>query len=208
MILRSRDDSLRWAVDGAQQFVKAVGDLEPGDYDAPSLLPGWARRHVIAHVAGNAEALGNLVHWAKTGTPTPMYASPEERQAGIERGTTMSPAALESWVRDSAAVLADAWDTLDDAQWSAIVATAQGRSVPAREIPWLRAREVYVHLVDLDLVPWFTDLPRPFLLALRADVLAKRGDVPEIAAPLPDHLAWLTGRPHTLTDVPTLPAWL
>lgn len=208
MILRSRHDSLQWAVDGAQQFTTAVGGLVLDDYDAPSLLPGWTRRHVISHVAANADALSNLVHWAKTGTPTPMYASPEERQAGIERGTTMTPTALESWVRDSAAALADAWDTLDDAQWSATVVTAQGRSVPASEIPWLRAREVYVHLVDLDLVPWFSDFPSSFLLALQADVLAKRGDVPEIAAPLPDHVAWLTGRPHTLTDAPTLPAWL
>ena len=32
---------------------------------------------------------------------------------------------------------------------AAEVVTAQGRTVPATEIPWLRAREVYVHVVDL-----------------------------------------------------------
>jgi maleylpyruvate isomerase len=208
MTLRSRDDALRWAIDGTKKFIDAIDGLGVGDYDTPSLLPGWRRRHVVAHVASNADALGNLVHWAKTGHPTPMYASPEQRIAGIERGSSMSPEALDAWVRDSAAALTTAWDTLDDAHWEADVVTAQGRTVPAGDIPWLRVREVWVHLVDLDRGVGFGDLPEDFLVALRADVRLKRGDVPKPGAPLWEEVAWLTGRPHNVPDVPALAAWL
>jgi maleylpyruvate isomerase len=206
--LRSRDRSRQWAADGATQIIHAIDGLGVEDYDAPSLLPGWSRRHLVAHVASNAEALSNLVHWAKTGDPTPMYASPEDRAAGVERGTSMSPAALDSWFRDADAALIAAWSALNEAQWVANVVTAQGRTVPASDIPWLRAREVWVHMVDLDRGAGFSDLPEDFLRALRHDVHVKRGDVTAVSTSLPEEVAWLTGRPHNMKDAPTIPPWL
>jgi len=206
--LRTRDRSRRWAADGGTQIIHAIDGFGVEDYDAPSILPSWSRRHVVAHLASNAEALSNLVHWAQTGTPTPMYASPEERAAGIERGTNMSPAALDSWLRDADAKLIATWNTLDDGQWTAEVVTAQGRTVPAEDIPWLRAREVWVHLVDLDRGAGFGDLPEDFLTALRHDVRVKRGDVPAVSGPLAEEVAWLTGRPHSVHDAPSIPPWL
>jgi maleylpyruvate isomerase len=137
-----------------------------------------------------------------------MYASPEQRAADIERGASMSPDALTSWAQTSADDLEAASGELSDEQWTTEIVTAQGRTLPASEIPWLRAREVCVHLVDLDLGPGFADLPEEFLLALRADVLAKREAVPSVAAPLAAEVAWLTGRPHQLADAPPLPPWL
>lgn len=208
MMPRTRDDSLRWAAEGTTQFIEAIRALDRLGHDAPSLLPRWRRRHVVAHVAANADALINLVRWAKTGQVTPMYASLQERDAGIERGTSMSLTHLRTWVQNSAEALGAAWDGLDERQWSTDVVTAQGRTVPASEIPWLRAREVCVHLVDLDVGYGFADLPEDFLQALRADVVNKRGDVPDIVAPLPEQLAWLTGRPHDQADAPELSPWL
>ncbi|HSK26952.1 MAG TPA: maleylpyruvate isomerase N-terminal domain-containing protein, partial [Jiangellales bacterium] len=49
-----------------------------------SLCPGWSRAHVLGHLARNAEALGRLCAWARTGEPTPMYPSREARAADIE----------------------------------------------------------------------------------------------------------------------------
>jgi maleylpyruvate isomerase len=120
----------------------------------------------------------------------------------------MSGAELGFWLRESAAGLAASTDRLTDEQWAAEVVTAQGRTVPATEIPWLRAREVCVHAVDLGLGVTFADLPDDFLDALCADVVAKRGDVPEVDAPLAQRTAWLTGRPHDLAGAPDLGAWL
>ena len=64
----------RWA-DGERLFATALGRLTDEELDRPSLLHGWDRRHVVAHVARNADALLNLLTWARTGTETPMYPS-------------------------------------------------------------------------------------------------------------------------------------
>jgi maleylpyruvate isomerase len=205
---RTRRDSIRWSVEGTRQFLGAAADLNDSSFSAASLLPGWTRAQVVAHVAANAVALRNLVHWAQSGEPTPMYSSPEQRAADINRGRTMRPEALDAWLTESAQALESAWNELREQDWLAEVVTAQGRSIPACEIPWLRAREVWVHLVDLDVGVSFADLPGDLLLALRADVLVKRGEVPDVVAPLADEVAWLTGRPHPLTEAPALPAWL
>ena len=211
--MRSLADARGWAEDGTTALLDAAAGLDEEAYDEPSLLPGWTRKHLVAHVAANAEALGNLVTWAATGEPTPMYASPQERAAGIERGPGLSAAELGSWLQGTATDLAAAMDRLSEEQWAAEVVTAQGQTVPASEIAWLRAREVWVHAVDLA-VPaeqggrTFADLPEDFLEALCADVVAKRGDVPAVEGPLAERTAWLTGRPHHLIDAPELEAWL
>src|SRR6266496_3912112 len=71
----------------------------------PSLLPGWTRGHVLTHIARNADGMVNLLHWARTGTQTPMYASPESRAADIEAGAGRPAAGLAADVRESAAAL-------------------------------------------------------------------------------------------------------
>lgn len=73
---RSFDDARRWAELGTNLVLEATADFDDQAYDAPSALPGWQRRQLVAHIAANADALGNLVHWAATGEETPMYASP------------------------------------------------------------------------------------------------------------------------------------
>lgn len=222
---RTFDDARRWARLGTELF---LGSADAG-LGEPSALPGWTRAHLVAHVAANADALGNLVHWAATGEPTPMYASPEERAAGIERGRTLPAAALTAWLRDSADTLEKAMAALGEEQWRTQVVTAQGRTVPATELPWLRAREVCVHAVDLATDVTFADLPDDFLAALCDDVVAKRfaapgpavtlrapstawnlpgeGEPALVTGELPGLAAYLTGR-DTSTSALTLGAWL
>ena len=108
----------------------------------------------------------------------------------------------------AAAQLATALESLTADQWAREVRTAQRRAVPATEIPWLRAREVMVHAVDLGVGITFADLPTGFLEALVADISAKRGEIMLPDAPLPDVAAWLAGRPHALLDAPELGPWL
>jgi uncharacterized protein (TIGR03083 family) len=224
-------DARRWTRDGTTLFL-AEADLDEAALGAPSALPGWTRRHLLAHVAANAEALGNLVHWAATGEPTPMYSSPGDRAAGIERGALLPDAELGAWLRAAAQALDDAMTKLSAGQWQAPVLTAQGRTVPATEVPWLRAREVYVHAVDLATGLSFAELPAGFCAALCDDVIAKRasaqasgsalvlealdtggrwklsGDSEPIvlAGPLAEIIAYLTGRAHKLTTAGGQPA--
>ncbi|GAA0985879.1 hypothetical protein GCM10009555_062120 [Acrocarpospora macrocephala] len=208
MTRHPRIASQEWVHDGTVRLGEALARVDDASLGTLTCLPGWTRRHVLAHLAANADALGNLVRWAETGHVTPMYASPEDRANGIEKGLLLSAQELAARVLDSAASLHRGWDGLSEAQWVREVVTAQGRPLPASEIPWLRAREVYVHLVDLDVGYRFQDLPTDFLRALRDDVLAKRGDVPAITASLADEVAWLTGRPHQVVDAPALTPWL
>lgn len=216
-----------WAAYGTNLV---LANLDQAALAAPSGLPGWSRRHLLTHLAANADALGNLVHWAATGEPTPMYASSAERGAGIERGARLPAAELAAWLRGSAEALSAAMDGLSDEQWQALVVTAQGRTVPCTEVPWLRARETCVHAVDLALGVTFAELSEDFLRALCADVTAKRHATPgpavvltasdggrwelpgsgsqvTVTDPLAEIAAYLTGRPHTLS-APTLPPWL
>ena len=169
------DRVLDWIDTGTALCRGALADLE-----APSLLPGWSRRHVAAHLSLNAEALGNLVHWARTGEERPMYPSADARNADIEEGTARSADELRSWFEESAAALTAAMSTLSDAQWQAQVRTAQGDPIPATRIPWMRSREVLIHAVDLGTGITFADLPDGFLTALCDDIRTKRGDVPEL----------------------------
>ncbi|XKK38137.1 maleylpyruvate isomerase family mycothiol-dependent enzyme [Nocardiopsis sp. ARC36] len=205
---RALSDSIRWSAEGTRLLVKAVSGLDEDGYARPTALPGWTRRHVVGHVAANADALGNLVRWAATGVETPMYASPEERVAGIERAAAMSATNLETRLTESAARLTEAMDRLTDEQWRRPVVTAQGRTVAATELPWMRAREVCVHAVDLDLGITFADLPEGFLTELREEIRTKRGLDVVPSGPLPEVTAWLAGRPHSLTDALRLDPWL
>ena len=73
-----------WMDTGTALFTTSVERLSDADLAAMTRLRGWSRRHVVAHVGLNAEALRRLVRWASTGEPTPMYASPEQRAREID----------------------------------------------------------------------------------------------------------------------------
>jgi uncharacterized protein (TIGR03083 family) len=197
--MRTPQTTRAWVTEATELCHKAVAGLDEASYSAPSLLPGWTRRHVVAHLAANARALSNLMHWARTGEPTPMYSSPEQRLADIESGAQLPAGWLTSWFEGSAQLLAYAMAELTEEQWRAPVVTAQGRTVPAREVPWMRTREVMVHAVDLDTGIQFADLPEKFLAELRHDIVGKRGSdtVPTLRGSDADITAYLAGRPYT-----------
>ncbi len=191
---RTFEGARSWQKDGTAMLLAAVARLAPEEYDAPSSLPGWSRKHLLAHVAANANALHNLVTWARTGFETPMYASAEARNEAIERGGQLAANEITAWIVESAEELETAMAALTDEQWDAKVVTAQGRIVSAREAPWMRARELFVHAVDIANGSTFADLPEDFLLALRKDIKDKRGSVAEVSGTVADETAWLAGR--------------
>jgi maleylpyruvate isomerase len=223
---------LGWWERGEQHLGTALGRLTDEEFVAPSLLPGWSRAQLLAHLAGNADALVNLLSWARTGVETPMYPSAEARDAQIAENAKRPPAALREEVLGATRRLAAAVRELPGPAWSAEVRTAQGRTVPASFVPWMRSREVWVHAVDLDAGIGFADVPDDVLAALVDDVFRMwdaRDQVPDVvvfagdrewgtgslavAGSLPDATAWLTGRsPGTgLTadgPLPSLKRWL
>ena len=155
---------------GTAFFARKLGELSDAELDEPSLLPGWSRRNLIAHVGYNARALTRLVQWANTGVETPMYDSPEARDAEIDFGATLPARALRHLIEHAAISLDVEWRDSPDDAWAAVVRTAQGREVPARETVWMRTREVWLHAIDLDNGAGFGDVPEPVLERLLADI--------------------------------------
>jgi uncharacterized protein (TIGR03083 family) len=230
-VSRTLESARAWTRFGTE-LVLTESSLDETALAAPSALPGWSRRHLVAHLAANADALGNLVHWAASGERTPMYTSEQERDEGIEAGARLSGEEVKAWLRDSVAALEKAMDALTPEQWQAPVMTAQGRTVPATEIPWLRARETCIHVVDLATGVTFAELPAGFLSSLCDEVADSRagsglvvtatdtgarwelaGPSVTLAGPVASVAAYLTGRPSSLTTVsgepaPDLPPWL
>lgn len=169
--MTSRDQALAWARRGTAYFIRALNTLPDAGYAAPSLV-GWTRAELAAHVGYNARALCRLLEWAATGVEQPMYTSAEQRAEEIAKGGTLTPAALRHLVTHSAIHLDVEWRDLPDDAWDAEVRTAQGRVVPAAETLWMRAREVWVHAVDLDTGAAFSDFPPDYVDALLRDVAA------------------------------------
>jgi maleylpyruvate isomerase len=218
-------------------FRRALSQVDDPGFDAPSALPGWTRRHLVAHVGYNARALSRLVVWAATGVETPMYASSEQRAEEIELGSTLRPQALRSLVEHAAIELDVRWRDLPADRWSFPVLTAQGRRVPASETLWMRTREMWLHAVDLRTGVQVADIPEALQHRLVDDVVgvwARRGEDPgwllredggagrtwgdaaarvTVSGPLPALLAWATGRPGdgvTFSSGPTrrAPRWI
>jgi len=94
-----------------------------------SLCEGWTRAHVLSHIARNADALGNLVSWAVTGTPRAMYDSPESRDADIIAGASRGAQEILADLKESAARFASAAEGLAGAPEKAEVEMRGGRVV-------------------------------------------------------------------------------
>ncbi|MBJ8348266.1 maleylpyruvate isomerase family mycothiol-dependent enzyme [Antrihabitans sp. YC2-6] len=156
---------------GTSFFAQQLGELSDDELAGPTLLDGWTRKHVIAHVAYNAAALCRLLDWAASGTEIPMYASVQQRNDEISAGATLSAGALRNLFDHTVARLDEKWRHLADSAWDAEVVTVQGRIVPAAETAWMRAREVWIHAVDLAGTGRFTDLPAVVLTSVLSDIV-------------------------------------
>jgi maleylpyruvate isomerase len=144
--LQTRIDQV---ADATDRLHRALDDLPPERFGAPSLLPDWSVGHVLTHIARNADAQRNLLHWAETGEPTPMYPSIESRNADIEAGAGREPAEILQDVRASADRLAAAIRELPEAAWSAQIDTGRGGPVGADVVLSQRLAELELHHHDL-----------------------------------------------------------
>ena len=133
---RTFAQSLAWAADGVAHLRGMMMRMGDDAFAAPSALPDWTRAHVLTHVARNADALGNLIEWARTGTPKPAYASREQRDADMAAGAKRAPAEIRAdLIAASDRLAALVRDTPTQA-WSATVQSPRGEPIPAADILW------------------------------------------------------------------------
>lgn len=238
MTIPAVTDSLAWAGDGAAHLRGLMTRLGDDAFRAPSLLPNWTRAHVLTHLARNADAMINLLMWARTGIVTPAYPSAEARNEAIEKGAVRPPAEIRDDVLASSDRLAHVVRELPEAAWAALVTNVQGRVMRASAIPWTRAKEMWIHSVDLDAGASFADMPAPMMDALLADATEAMGRKPDcpalqlvdgnhrwevggsgttvvVTGPAPELAAWLLGRSKGkllradgARKLPVLPPWL
>jgi maleylpyruvate isomerase len=209
------EQALPWAADGAAHLRGMMTRMGDDAFAKPSSLPDWTRAHVLTHVARNADAFVNLLTWARTGVPTPAYASMEQRDADIQAGAKRPPAEIRADLIASSDRLAAAVRKMPEEAWSARV-DFRGRRILAADLLWLRAREVWIHAVDLDAGASFTDLPRPMLRELLTDAAASLGARPDfprlLLAPNDESRTWTVGEGADPLEVrgpaAELAAWL
>lgn len=173
------------AVDEAtDRLLAGVDKLSDDDVGEPSLLPGWSRGHVLAHIARNADGMRNLVTWARTGTETPAYTSRERRDADIERDAPRPISEHRGDIAETARLLSADLRALPGDRLDAVtVRTQPGRDFPAREIAWRRLREVEIHHVDLAAGYTARDWPAAFVSRCSPGVVemfARHGEVPSM----------------------------
>lgn len=156
--------------------VDALGDEELA---APSLLPGWSRAHVVAHLALNGEALAGVLDAVRRGEPVAMYSSDEQRDIDIEELVAAGQAdlldrLLAATTRFHAAVEAMG-EAMGEDDWRGSFSRTPGAAqVPVASVPETRRREIEIHHADLGAVYGPADWPGDFVVELLDVVVVDR----------------------------------
>ncbi|WP_256838948.1 maleylpyruvate isomerase family mycothiol-dependent enzyme [Ornithinimicrobium faecis] len=211
------------------RLVGTLQSLSEGDLREDSALPSWSRAHVAGHVARNADALLNLVTWARTGEMQAMYPSGDARHAGITATARLNHNELCQDLIQASTRLDRQMRQLTSEQWNRPIQWRHERSLgTAVGIPFMRWVEVEIHHTDLAAGYTFADWPADFVQTMLVRVVAERevkGTSSAATLLAPDGstvlmqggglsvegppwllLAWLTGRAD-IPEAPELPPW-
>lgn len=164
--------------DATQRLVRTVDGLGDDAWRRPSLLPGWTRAHLVAHLVLNAEGLAGALEGLTSGAHAPMYLSPAARDDDIEALSLVEVAVVRDRLLSSTHRFADAMAAMDDAAWAgSIERVPGGDTFPAVAVPAMRWREVEIHHADLDAgygpadwAPVFADAAVDFMADRQADL--------------------------------------
>jgi maleylpyruvate isomerase len=132
-----------------QRLLGAARIITGPDLRQPSLLPGWTRAHVLAHLARGADAMRNLLIGARSGRERPAYASAGAREADIEYGARRDAKELMADLADSAMAFRTIARQLPDDAWQFPVRVLDSAPFPAAQILTRRLVEVELHHCDL-----------------------------------------------------------
>ena len=202
---------------GATQRLLAHVDTLPLDrLREPSLLPGWSRAHVVAHLAGNAWSHVRMLDGCLADEVRRQYDGGADARAAAIEQLAADPGRAVDEHRQACAELAVRWDVLRPEHWERHVLRLDRRPEPARGLAWARWREVEMHRVDLGTgyrpEHWEPD----FACRLLEELLERTGlrDVAErVRGPDAAFAAWLSGRSDgsdlevTGGDLPEPPPW-
>lgn len=208
---------------------RIIADLDDEQVTEPSLLPGWTRGHVLAHLTDNARMFARITEHALRGELVETYdGGIDERNAIIDSTAGRSAAEHQAALAEQTARLESAWSGLSDQDWSRPV---RFRDADIAATVYARWREAWIHMADLDLGvhpdAWPADLASHaigFLLArLPAGISLLAQDTQHqwstggeprtlVTGSVRDLAAWLAGRtpavpPASPSGLPALGPW-
>ena len=156
---------------------RTVDALTAEEFAEPSLLPGWTRAHVVAHLALNGVALAGVIDGIVHDNPRAMYETDEQRDSEIEDMATASPAELRERSLAATTAFADAVATLKGEHWSGHIDRLPGGPTwPMVTIVPTRRREVEIHHVDLGTTYTRADWLEDFVIELLDAVTVDQAD--------------------------------
>lgn len=128
-----------------------VGLIDDEFVRAPSLLDGWSRGHVLAHIARHADSVVRALNGAMRGEVVPRYPGPPgTRDQQIAEGSVKSAGDLVADVADSSSAVDRGFAAMTPAAWRGSCGGPDGDQ-PVAELVAQRLREVELHHLDLDL---------------------------------------------------------
>jgi maleylpyruvate isomerase len=149
--------------EATHRLIRSVDHMADEEYAAPSLLPGWSRGHVVAHLTLNAEGLAAALDGVARGRPIPMYASVQAREDDIAELATAATGTLRTRLLGATTDFATAVNGVSDDSWGIeIERTPDGVSFLAGDVTGMRDREVEIHHADLGLAYTHTSWPMAF----------------------------------------------
>ena len=169
-----------------QRLLDAARVITEPDLRAPSLLPGWSRAHVLAHLARSADAMRNLMVGLIYDQDRPAYASAQARDEQIEASAGQQAPELMADLAGSAMALRTIARRLPDEQWQAPVRVLDSAPFPAAQLLTRRLVEVELHHCDLGVGYGPDDWPAAFAgLELAEPMRSQRQDRIEAARTSP-----------------------
>ena len=198
--------------DASARLVRTVDGFHGDDWGAPSLLPGWTRAHVVAHLGLNAHGMARALHGLvadKEGEDhelRTMYDSDDQRDDDIEKLATEDASEIRARLLAGVTRLQEAVAAVPDDQWDTRVErTPGGRTLRAGAFPGRRWRELEIHHGDLDAGYTRDEWSLVFAEHL-LDAMAKRLDPgqPFEVKPLDLQRTWVIGDGQAEYPVPVV----
>jgi len=146
---------------------RTVDALGTDELAAPSLLPGWTRGHVVAHVALNGDALAGVLDAVLRGEPVAMYESNDRRDADIDELASAEQPELLDRLLAATTRFSDALEAMDEEAWHGTFTRTPGaEQLPVASVPAMRRRELEIHHADLGTFYGRADWPQDFVVEL------------------------------------------
>ncbi len=132
-----------------QRLIDDARTLTDPDLQVPSLLPGWTRAYVLAHLARGADVMRNLLASVRTGQYGVSSGDLADVAGATERAAALGAADLATDLANSAMSLRAVIQRLPDENWPVLLTVPGLAPFPAREVLTRRLVEVELHHCDL-----------------------------------------------------------